>query len=75
MQHVLAIIIIGQILLILNVKLLSLCLIQSIRAINGAPCETSAEDFANMVFDKIDINGDGKKQVEQSWWKKLNIEA
>lgn len=22
----------------------------------------SAEDFANMVFDKIDINGDGKTQ-------------
>ena len=24
------------------------------------PQEMSAEDFANMVFDKIDINGDGK---------------
>lgn len=33
---------------------------QSIRAINGVPHEMSAEDFANMVFDKIDINGDGK---------------
>lgn len=36
---------------------------QSIRAINGLPCDTSAEDFANMVFDKIDINGDGELQT------------
>uniref|UniRef100_A0A665UJQ6 Guanylyl cyclase-activating protein 1 n=1 Tax=Echeneis naucrates TaxID=173247 RepID=A0A665UJQ6_ECHNA len=37
-----------------------LLIIKSIRAINGVPQEMSAEDFANMVFDKIDINGDGK---------------
>ena len=36
--------------------------VQSIRAINAMPCEMSAEDFANMVFDKIDINGDGKTE-------------
>uniref|UniRef100_A0A8C9XLH4 Guanylyl cyclase-activating protein 1 n=1 Tax=Sander lucioperca TaxID=283035 RepID=A0A8C9XLH4_SANLU len=37
----------------------------SIRAINGVPCEMSAEDFANMVFDKIDINGDGELSYEE----------
>ncbi|XP_029286504.1 LOW QUALITY PROTEIN: guanylyl cyclase-activating protein 1 [Cottoperca gobio] len=35
-------------------------IIKSIRAINGIPSEISAEDFANMVFDKIDINRDGE---------------
>lgn len=38
---------------------------QSIRAINGLPCDISAEDFANMVFDKIDINGDGELRTVQ----------
>ncbi|XP_049894305.1 guanylyl cyclase-activating protein 1 [Epinephelus moara] len=42
-----------------------LLIIKSIRAINGIPCETSAEDFANMVFDKIDINGDGELSYEE----------
>ncbi|XP_031703562.1 guanylyl cyclase-activating protein 1-like [Anarrhichthys ocellatus] len=35
-------------------------IIKSIRAINGIPSKVSSEDFANMVFDEIDINGDGK---------------
>ncbi|XP_042359823.1 guanylyl cyclase-activating protein 1 [Plectropomus leopardus] len=42
-----------------------LLIIKSIRAINGIPCETSAEEFANMVFDKIDINGDGELSYEE----------
>ncbi|KAM9361227.1 guanylyl cyclase-activating protein 1-like [Symphorus nematophorus] len=42
-----------------------LLIIKSIRAINGSPCEMSAEDFANMVFDKIDINGDGELSYEE----------
>ncbi|XP_070759173.1 guanylyl cyclase-activating protein 1 [Enoplosus armatus] len=42
-----------------------LLIIKSIRAINGIPGETSAEDFANMVFDKIDINGDGELSYEE----------
>lgn len=34
---------------------------QAIRAINGNENpETTAEDFTNRVFDKIDINGDGE---------------
>ncbi|CAB1417907.1 unnamed protein product [Pleuronectes platessa] len=40
-------------------------IIKSIRAINGIPQEMSAEDFANMVFDKIDINGDGELSYEE----------
>ncbi|KAM8756260.1 guanylyl cyclase-activating protein 1 [Acanthopagrus schlegelii] len=40
-------------------------IIKSIRAINALPCEMSAEDFANMVFDKIDINGDGELSYEE----------
>ncbi|XP_059185706.1 guanylyl cyclase-activating protein 1 [Centropristis striata] len=40
-------------------------IIKSIRAINGIPSELSAEDFANMVFDKIDINGDGELSYEE----------
>ncbi|XP_037640096.1 guanylyl cyclase-activating protein 1 [Sebastes umbrosus] len=40
-------------------------IIKSIRAINGIPCVISAEDFANMVFDKIDINGDGELSYEE----------
>ncbi|XP_068172026.1 guanylyl cyclase-activating protein 1 [Antennarius striatus] len=40
-------------------------IIKSIRAINGFPCEMSAEEFANMVFDKIDINGDGELSYEE----------
>ncbi|CAK6955543.1 guanylyl cyclase-activating protein 1-like [Scomber scombrus] len=40
-------------------------IIKSIRAINGVPHEMSAEDFANMVFDRIDINGDGELSYEE----------
>ncbi|XP_044077008.1 guanylyl cyclase-activating protein 1-like [Siniperca chuatsi] len=43
-----------------------LLIIKSIRAINGIPGEMSAEDFANMVFDKTDISGDRGDR-----WKKL----
>ncbi|XP_076003517.1 guanylyl cyclase-activating protein 1 [Genypterus blacodes] len=42
-----------------------LLIIKSIRAINGSTHEMSAEDFANMVFDKIDINGDGQLSYEE----------
>lgn len=34
-------------------------LLQAIRAINGTEQEVSAEEFTDMVFDKIDLNGDG----------------
>ncbi|XP_035518163.1 guanylyl cyclase-activating protein 1 [Morone saxatilis] len=40
-------------------------IIRSIRAINGNDCEMSAENFANMVFDKIDINGDGELSYDE----------
>lgn len=42
-----------------------LLIIKSIRAINGMDNEMSAEDFTNMVFDKIDINGDGELSYEE----------
>ncbi|XP_020497760.1 guanylyl cyclase-activating protein 1 [Labrus bergylta] len=42
-----------------------LLIIKSIRAISGIPNEMSAEDFTNMVFDKIDINGDGELSYEE----------
>lgn len=38
-------------------------LFQAIRAINGGDHETSAEEFTNRVFNKIDVNGDGKIPV------------
>ncbi|KAL8179111.1 UNVERIFIED_CONTAM: Guanylyl cyclase-activating protein 1 [Gekko kuhli] len=40
-------------------------IIKAIRTIN--PCQEimSAEDFTNMVFDKIDINGDGELSLEE----------
>ncbi|KAM7378457.1 hypothetical protein PAMA_013390 [Pampus argenteus] len=39
---------------------------QAIRAINGNENqETSAEDFTNRVFDRIDINGDGELSLEE----------
>ncbi|XP_034389143.1 guanylyl cyclase-activating protein 1 [Cyclopterus lumpus] len=40
-------------------------IIKSIRAINGIPSEISSEDFANMVFDKIDTNGDVELSYEE----------
>ncbi|XP_038553218.1 guanylyl cyclase-activating protein 1 [Micropterus salmoides] len=42
-----------------------LLIIKSIHAISGIPGEMSAEDFANMVFDKIDTNGDGELSYEE----------
>uniref|UniRef100_A0A3Q1F8K5 Guanylyl cyclase-activating protein 1 n=1 Tax=Acanthochromis polyacanthus TaxID=80966 RepID=A0A3Q1F8K5_9TELE len=42
-----------------------LLIIKSIRAINGILQEMSAEDFANVVFDKTDINGDGELSYEE----------
>uniref|UniRef100_A0ACB8F5G2 Guanylyl cyclase-activating protein 1 n=1 Tax=Sphaerodactylus townsendi TaxID=933632 RepID=A0ACB8F5G2_9SAUR len=40
-------------------------IIKAIRTIN--PCQEimSAEEFTNMVFDKIDINGDGELSLEE----------
>lgn len=34
-------------------------LLQAVQAINGLEQEISAEDLADMVFNKIDVNGDG----------------
>ncbi|XP_026162115.1 guanylyl cyclase-activating protein 1 [Mastacembelus armatus] len=42
-----------------------LMMIKSVRAINGLPSEMSAEDFANMVFEKIDLNGDGELSFKE----------
>ncbi|XP_046892985.1 guanylyl cyclase-activating protein 1 [Hypomesus transpacificus] len=43
-----------------------LIIIKSVRAINGhQEQELSAEDFTNMVFDRIDINGDGQLSMEE----------
>ncbi|KAJ7421295.1 guanylyl cyclase-activating protein 1-like [Pitangus sulphuratus] len=38
---------------------------EAIRAINGGDHETSAEDFTNRVFDRIDVNGDGELSLEE----------
>ncbi|XP_038608333.1 guanylyl cyclase-activating protein 1-like [Tachyglossus aculeatus] len=40
-------------------------IIKAIRAINGCEHETSAEEFTNRVFDRIDINGDGELSLEE----------
>ncbi|XP_067093022.1 guanylyl cyclase-activating protein 1 [Osmerus mordax] len=43
-----------------------LIIIKSVRAIHGdQEQDLSAEDFTNMVFDKIDINGDGQLSMEE----------
>ncbi|XP_051979470.1 guanylyl cyclase-activating protein 1-like [Xyrauchen texanus] len=42
-----------------------LLIFKAIRAINGIEQEMSAEDFTNMVFDKIDLNGDGQLSLEE----------
>ncbi|XP_051978144.1 guanylyl cyclase-activating protein 1-like [Xyrauchen texanus] len=42
-----------------------LLIFKAIRAINGIQQEMSAEDFTNMVFDKIDLNGDGQLSLEE----------
>ncbi|XP_067325502.1 guanylyl cyclase-activating protein 1-like [Anolis sagrei] len=40
-------------------------IIQAIRAINGCNHETSAEEFTNRVFDRIDVNGDGELSLDE----------
>uniref|UniRef100_A0A8C1MIB3 Guanylyl cyclase-activating protein 1 n=1 Tax=Cyprinus carpio TaxID=7962 RepID=A0A8C1MIB3_CYPCA len=40
-----------------------LFIFKSIRAISGAEQEISAEEFTDMVFDKIDLNGDGNLSI------------
>ncbi|XP_075774475.1 guanylyl cyclase-activating protein 1-like isoform X2 [Pelodiscus sinensis] len=40
-------------------------IIKAIRAINGCDHETSAEEFTNRVFNKIDVNGDGELSLEE----------
>ncbi|KAM3935437.1 guanylyl cyclase-activating protein 1 [Leptodactylus fuscus] len=40
-------------------------IIKAIRAINRCNDEMSAEEFTDMVFDKIDINGDGELSLEE----------
>ncbi|XP_026065643.1 guanylyl cyclase-activating protein 1 [Carassius auratus] len=41
-------------------------IIKAIRAINGSEShESSAEEFTNRVFDRIDINGDGELSLEE----------
>ncbi|XP_054639624.1 guanylyl cyclase-activating protein 1 [Dunckerocampus dactyliophorus] len=42
-----------------------LLIIKSIHAINGVPDDTKAQEFADIVFDKIDINGDGELSYEE----------
>ncbi|PIO26879.1 hypothetical protein AB205_0067350 [Aquarana catesbeiana] len=38
-------------------------IIKAIRAINRCNDEMTAEEFTDMVFDKIDINGDGESSL------------
>ncbi|NWV65861.1 GUC1A protein, partial [Malurus elegans] len=40
-------------------------IIKAIRAINGGDHETSAEEFTNRVFDRIDVNGDGELSLDE----------
>uniref|UniRef100_A0A673GAF4 Guanylate cyclase activator 1A n=1 Tax=Sinocyclocheilus rhinocerous TaxID=307959 RepID=A0A673GAF4_9TELE len=41
-------------------------IIKAIRAINGSESqESSAEEFTNRVFDRIDVNGDGELSLEE----------
>nr|XP_057911440.1 guanylyl cyclase-activating protein 1 [Doryrhamphus excisus] len=42
-----------------------LLIIKSIHAINGVPDHTKAQEFADLVFDRIDINGDGELSYEE----------
>ncbi|KFP47423.1 Guanylyl cyclase-activating protein 1, partial [Cathartes aura] len=40
-------------------------IIKAIRAINGGDHETSAEEFTDRVFNKIDVNGDGELSLDE----------
>ncbi|KAH0617237.1 hypothetical protein JD844_029105 [Phrynosoma platyrhinos] len=40
-------------------------LYDAIRAISGCNHETTAEEFTNRVFDRIDVNGDGELSLEE----------
>ncbi|NWU23349.1 GUC1A protein, partial [Dyaphorophyia castanea] len=40
-------------------------IIKAIRAINGGDHETSAEEFTDRVFDRIDVNGDGELSLDE----------
>uniref|UniRef100_A0A8D0C5U6 EF-hand domain-containing protein n=1 Tax=Salvator merianae TaxID=96440 RepID=A0A8D0C5U6_SALMN len=42
-----------------------LSIIQAIRAISGSDHETTAEEFTNRVFNRIDVNGDGDLSLEE----------
>ncbi|XP_068508512.1 guanylyl cyclase-activating protein 1-like isoform X1 [Syngnathus scovelli] len=42
-----------------------LLIFKSIDAINGIHDDVKAEEFTNMVFDKIDVNGDGELSYEE----------
>ncbi|CAJ0922976.1 unnamed protein product [Ranitomeya imitator] len=37
----------------------------AVRAINGCDQDSTAEEFTNRVFDKIDVNGDGELSLEE----------
>ncbi|XP_007897746.1 guanylyl cyclase-activating protein 1 [Callorhinchus milii] len=40
-------------------------IVKAIRSINGREHETSAEEFTNMVFETMDINGDDELSLEE----------
>ncbi|XP_002666176.1 guanylyl cyclase-activating protein 1 [Danio rerio] len=42
-----------------------LLIVKAIRAINGVEQEVSAEEFTNMVFEKIDLNADGVLTMDE----------
>ncbi|XP_077582058.1 guanylyl cyclase-activating protein 1-like [Stigmatopora nigra] len=42
-----------------------LLIFKSVDAINGVHDDTKTQEFTNMVFDKIDINGDGELSFEE----------
>ncbi|XP_051765869.1 guanylyl cyclase-activating protein 1-like isoform X1 [Ctenopharyngodon idella] len=42
-----------------------LLIFKAVQAINGLEQEISAEDLADMVFNKIDVNGDGELSLDE----------